>query len=391
MDFYAKAVGIKKELVAHRRYLHKNAETGLVMPKAVEYITQKLKEYGLSPQNCGGGVTAAIGNGKPVILLRADMDALPMKEKSGEIFASVTENAHTCGHDMHAAMLLGAAKLLKGYENKLNGTVKFMFQPGEEILQGCKNMTDSGVLQNPKPDAALCFHTGAGRILPGTFMYNANGVMMSSADNFTITVKGRGGHSAYRHLTLDPINAAVHIYMALQSFMCTEIPPDKNCTVTIGKFAAGDSGNIIPDTAVMQGSVRAKDNATRQLVLKRLPQIVHFTVQSYGLEAETEWTCGTPALQCDKVFTEKIVEYIDKLNIPDKKFIPDTAANASEDFAYIAQCIPSAYIYISAGFEDERGKYVAHNPQVRFNEDCLPTGAAAYAQCAAMWLEDNRI
>ena len=191
MDFYSKVQDIKDEIVTHRRFLHKNAESGNYTPVAAEYITNILKSYGIHSQLCANGVTATVGSGGPVILLRADMDALPMVEQSGESFASTTNASHACGHDMHAAILLGASKLLKQQEKYLNGTVKFMFQPGEETLSGCKTMLEAGVLQNPVPRAALALHTAAGNMLPGTFMYNAGGVMMLSADNFTINIKGK--------------------------------------------------------------------------------------------------------------------------------------------------------------------------------------------------------
>ena len=389
MDYYKQALNIKDEIITHRRYFHTNAETGLEMPKAVEYITETLKGYGIKTDICGGGVTAVIGSGSPVILLRADMDALPMEEQSGETFASVTAAAHTCGHDMHAAMLLGAAKLLKENENSLKGTVKLVFQPGEEILEGCRDMIANGVLCDPKPDVALALHTGAGKILPGTFMYNSKGVMMSSADNFVVTVQGKGGHAAYQNLSVDPVNIAVHIYMALQSLVCLEKPTDKNCTISIGCFQAGDSGNIIPDKAVLKGTLRTDDENCRQQMLKRIADIVKCTAETFGGMAKVDFTSGAPVLKCDNAFTDSVIKYIDGLNIPDKKYITDIKANASEDFAYIAKEVPSAYIYLSAGFGDAKGEYTAHNPKVRFNEESLPMGAAVYAQCATMWLKEN--
>jgi len=389
MDFYSQAVEIKDEIVFHRRFLHKNAESGNFVPKGMEYIANTLKNYGIPSQLCGNGITATVGSGNPVILLRADVDALPMEEKSGESLASTTKAAHTCGHDVHAAMLLGAAKLLKQQEKHLNGTVKFMFQPGEEILAGCKNMLENGLLQNPVPSAALALHTAAGNMIPGTFMYNGGDVMMLSADNFTITIKGRGGHGAYPQLTADPVNAGVHIYSALQSLVCCEVSADKMCVVSVGSFHAGDSGNIIPDSAVMQGAVRTDDEATRRFVTKRMGEIVQLAARCFGCTAELVMTSSAPALVCDEKLTQDIVGYIETLPLPSKNFVSDIKAAASEDFAYVAQMRPSAYIYLSAGFDDERGNFTAHNPKVRFNENVLPVGAAVYAHCAANWLKDN--
>ena len=389
MDFYKRALELKEETVSHRRFLHQNAEVGLDMPIAVEYISKKLTEYGLSPQKCGKGVTATIGHGKPVILLRADMDALPGKEDSGEAFACNKGNFHGCGHDFHAAMLLTAAKLLKETENTLCGTVKLMFQPAEEILCGCQNMVDNGILESPAPDCALAFHVAAGRMPLGMFMYNGGNVMMNSADNFRIEVFGKGGHGAYPNLAIDPINGAVHIYSALQSLGAIEADPKQICTITVGKFQGGDSLNVIPDTAVMEGSLRTDDAICRSNIKRRMEEVVENTARAFGCTAQLTWLASVPPLVCEKAFTESMVNYILELPAPKLTPVPDMKATASEDFAVIAEKIPSAMLYISAGFEDERGDYTAHNPKVQFNEDVCPLGAAAYAHCAARWLEQN--
>ena len=183
MNFYERAVELNEETIENRRYFHTNAEVGLDMPKAQAYVMEKLTEYGLKPEKCGHGVTATLGHGGKVLLLRADMDALPMPEESGEDFAcpTGTEN-HACGHDFHAAMLLTAAKMLKEKEDLLEGTVKFMFQPAEETFEGSKDMIEAGILENPKVDAALAFHVAAGQLPMGLVMYNDKDTMMFSVD-----------------------------------------------------------------------------------------------------------------------------------------------------------------------------------------------------------------
>ena len=389
MDFYNRALQLENETVAHRRFLHSNAECGLDMPLAVKYITETLTRYGLSPQPCGKGVTSTIGHGKPVILLRADMDALAGKEDSGEAFACNKGNFHGCGHDMHAAMLLTAAKLLKEAENSLCGTVKLMFQPGEEILQGCRNMVDNGILEGPKPQCGLALHVAAGSMPVGMFMYNAGGVMMNSADNFSVKIKGKGGHGAYPDLAVDPINTAVHIYTALHSLAAIEADPKQICTLTIGKFHGGDTLNVIPDFAVMEGSVRTDDANCRLKIKRRIEEICHNMSKAFGCTAEINWLAAVPPLVCDKAFTESMVKYMQEMPSAQLTAIADMKATASEDFAVIAEKVPSAMLYLSAGFADERGKHTAHNPKVVFNEEVLPLGAAAYAHCAVKWLEEN--
>ena len=262
MDYMRKAQELREETVAHRRYFHTNAEVGLDMPKAVSYVMNQLTKYGLTPERCGHGVTAGIGTGGKTLLLRADMDALPMGEESGESFACPTgTEAHTCGHDFHAAMLLTAAKLLKENETALGGRVRLMFQPAEETFEGAKDMIAHGILEDV--DAALAFHVTPGQMPVGLFLYNSGGVMMSSVDGFRITVHGQGAHGAYPHSSIDPINIAVHIYLALEALIARESDPGKNCVLTVGNFSAGSAPNIIPYNAVLQCTIRTNDKAIR--------------------------------------------------------------------------------------------------------------------------------
>ena len=383
MDYMARARELFDETAAHRRYFHTNAEVGLDMPRAVEYVMEKLREYGLEPEKCGHGVTASVGRGGKTLLLRADMDALPMGEESGEPFACPTGcEAHTCGHDFHAAMLLTAAKMLKENEKALNGTVKFMFQPAEETFEGAKDMIACGILDGV--DGALAFHVSPGKMPVGLVFYNSGGVMMSSVDGFRITVHGKGAHGAYPHSAVDPINIGVHIYLALEALIARETDPGKNCVLTVGSFNAGSAPNIIPDTAVLQGTIRTNDNACRALLVRRMKEAAEGTARVYGGRAEVEMLSEVPTLVCDLALTAQMVNYLREL--PGLTLCPGIAASASEDFAVAAERVPSAFMYLSAGFEDERGEYPAHNPKVRFNEDVCAIGPAALVHCAARWL-----
>lgn len=389
MNYYDRAAALREETVENRRWLHTNAEVGLHMPKAKEYIMAKLRAYGLEPAGCGEGVTATLGKGGRTILLRADMDALPMAEESGEPFACPTgEAAHACGHDNHAAMLLTAAKLLKESEDTLEGTVKFMFQPAEETFEGSRNMIENGVLEGV--DAALAYHVGPGKMPVGIYMYNAAGTMMSSSDSFTITVKGHGSHGAYPHMSVDPINIGVHIHLALQELIARESDPAHSCVLTVGQFSAGSAPNIIPDTAVLRGTIRTDKNEAREKLLRRLKEVSEGIAAAYGGSAEVKMSAGVPPLICDGKLVNEIVGYMRELPVPGAMAYPDVSASASEDFALVAEKVPSAFMYLSAGFLDERGDWPAHNPKVRFNEDVLPIGAAYLAHCAVRWLQNNK-
>jgi len=388
MDFTKRAEELRGNTIENRRYFHTNAETGLDMPKAVAYVAAKLKEYGIEPVKIGHGITARIGHGGKVILLRADMDALPMPEESGLEFACPSgKEAHTCGHDLHAAMLLTAARMLKEREASLNGTVKLMFQTGEETFEGGKDMIAAGILENPKVDASLSYHVGPGGN-PGGYFYNDESAMMASCDGFRITIHGKGAHGAYPHYSTDPINIAVHIHEALQELIARECDPAESTILTIGHFEAGTAFNIIPETAVLEGSIRTVSQKTREMMVRRMKEISFKTAEVFRGSADVVMLSEVPPLICDPVFTKKILRYMSDMPYPNMFAAPNIKTGGSDDYAEITSRVPSAYIFLAAGFPDEEpGK--SHTPTVRFNEDVLPFGSAALANCAFEWLKEN--
>lgn len=388
MNYYERALELKEETIENRRYIHTNAETGLELPKTKAYVIKKLKEYGLEPQECGYGVTATLGKDGKTILLRADMDALPMREESGLDFACTNGSAHTCGHDFHAAMLLTAAKMLKENEAELDGTVKFMFQPAEETFEGSKNMIENGILDGV--DAAIGYHVSPGKMPVGIYMYNDKTTMMYSVDGFKITVKGKGSHGAYPHIGVDPINIAVHIYLALEALIAREADPSKANVMTIGHFEAGSANNIIPETALLEGTLRTNNTDERKKLVARMKEVATKTAEVYGGSVEIEMVSEVPPLICDPKLTDEVVGYMQELNISGAMSYPGVEASASEDFASVAEKVPSVFMYLSAGYQDERGGYAAHNPKVQFNEDVCPIGSACYAHCAAQWLKNHK-
>ena len=391
MNYYERALELKDETIANRRHIHKNAETGLDLPKTKAYVMKKLTEYGLEPKDCGYGVTATLGKGGKVLLLRADMDALPMPEESGEEFACPTgKEAHTCGHDFHAAMLLTAAKMLKEKEDTLEGTIKFMFQPAEETFEGSKNMIENGILENPPVDAALAYHVSPGKMPIGLFMYNDKDTMMYSVDGFKITIHGKGSHGAYPHVGVDPINIGVHIHLALQELIARESDPTHSCVLTIGQFAGGTAANIIPETAVLQGTIRTNKPEARELLVRRMKEVAEKTAAVYNGTVDIEMISEVPPLICNPKLTDEVVGYMQELGIPGLTPYPGISASASEDFAVIAEKVPSTFMYLSAGYPDERGQYGAHNPKVQFNEGVCPIGPSCLAYCATQWLKNNK-
>ena len=390
MNYYERALELKDETVAHRRWFHTNAEVGLNMPKGQAYVLAELEKLGIAAKPCGHGVSAVIGKPGKCILLRADMDALPMPEESGLDFACPTGmQAHCCGHDFHAAMLLTAAKMLKENEAALEGTVKFMFQPAEETFEGAKDMIENGILENPAVDAALAYHVTSGKMPTGIYMYNNTGTMMFSVDGFKITIKGRGAHGAYPHAGIDPINIAVHVYLALEALIAREVDPAKANVLTVGKFHAGNANNIIPETATLEGTIRSNDKASRELLVRRMKEVAVHTAEVYGGTAEIEMSSQVPPLICDPKLTTEFADMMQNMGIPGATPYPGICASASEDFASIADKVPAVFMYLSAGFPDDRGAVPAHNPKVMFNENVCPMGAASYAHCAAQWLKNH--
>ena len=265
MDFWKRAQELKDEITQNRRRIHQNAEVGLNLPNTKAFVTEKLREYGLKPTECGHGVTATLGKPGKTLLLRADMDALKVKEKTDLPFRSENGSMHACGHDMHAAMLLGAARLLKAHQSELKGTVKLVFQPDEEGFTGAKAMLKAGVLEAPEPQAAMALHVNSGT--PSGLVLCGKGTFMAGCTLFRITVKGVGCHGAMPETGVDPINIAAHIYLALQEITARELPAKTPAIVTMGKFSAGHAPNIIPQEAVIEGTIRTFDRDVTALIL----------------------------------------------------------------------------------------------------------------------------
>ena len=390
MEYLNRATEINPEVIANRRYLHQHPELAFDLDNTVRFVKEKLTEMGYAPADCGDhGVVALAGGRKPgkCILIRADMDALPMKEESGLEFSSLTDSAaHTCGHDTHAAMLLGAAKLLKEMEDEIPGTVKLMFQPAEEMGTGAENMLKAGVLENPHVDASFGIHIFAA--VPAGVLVYGNGPMLSSCDVFEITVKGKGGHGSMPNDTVDPIMVGAHILTALESINSREIAPDSFGVLTVGCFQSGSKFNIIPDTAFMTGTIRTFDSEVREFIKKRLVELAEGTARAYRAEA----TVNFPTQIC-AVITDKDVARIVGESVAAAVGAPRVIGNfkpiaGSEDFGYITSEVPSTFFGLG-GCPTDYPAYPQHSPNIRFNEDAFPVGVAAYVSGAIGWLQSQ--
>lgn len=399
-DYIKRAEELKEEIIFNRREVHKNPETGLHLPQTKAYVQEKLREMGYDPVEIGdSGVTVTVGGKKPgkVFLIRADMDAPPVAEETGLPFASKNGCMHACGHDCHTAMMLGAAKLLKEKEDELCGTVKILFQPAEETLEGAKSMIEHGILENPKVDAAMMLHVNAGYPVPsGVFAFYGWGESYSSADWFRIDIQGKGGHGANPDMAASPVDVLCQINSGIHEIVAMKIPPSVNAVMTVGEVHAGNTGNIIPDTAYMCGTIRTLDENIRKTVKENLEKMVKHTAMARGCTAEVAFTNSAPAARCDEVLTKEMIASFQKAFGAQRAFcLKDVAGGAfatttgTEDFAYITREVPSAIALFMCGNPQEGYKYPLHHPKANFEENLLYLGAAAYAQAASDWLEHH--
>lgn len=388
-EILSEAENIREELVSIRRALHEYAETGFDLKETKAFVMEQLVQMGYEPQECGkSGVVTTIGENKSgkTFLLRADMDALPIKEESGETFACTSGNMHACGHDMHTAMLLGAAKLLKLHEKEIKGCIKLMFQPAEELLEGSKDMIENGVLANPNVDAGMMIHVLSGlSIKEGTVIVSVPGASAPSADYFTINIKGKGCHGSMPQEGIDALIVAVNIVIGLQELSAREMSISDKAIITIGQLKAGESPNVIPDETVIKGSMRTYDENLREYLQTRIKDISENIAKAYRAEASVSFDSGTPTLINDKNLSElaaKCLKEVATVISPEGKL----SGGGSEDFAYISQEIPTIMVAIAAGDKENGYEYPLHHPKVRFDENVLPIGSVVYAYMAMKYL-----
>lgn len=386
--YLIEAQQIFDELVENRRYLHRNAEIKDDLPVTAAFVQKMLDQFGIPNYEISKcGIVGIIGGSKQgkVVMLRADMDALDLTEESGLPFKSETAYAHCCGHDLHTAMLLGAAKILKKHEQELNGTIKLMFQPGEEFFIGAKAMIDAGVLENPKVDIAIDMHMN-GRIPLGNVAI-CKGYTCASCDGFKLTVIGKDCHGAWPHTGIDPINAAAHIYFATQELIARESPGDKTVTLTFGQFSGGNTANIIPGEVIMQGTLRCFDPDVRKKLIHRLHTIIDNLGKAFEVSVQYEVLSDVPALYTTPELQEEITGYCHELGL---KFIEYIPSSASDDFARITEKVPSVFFSLGCKPYGDGPVYPPHNPKIIFNEDALPFGVAIHVQSAIEYLNNHR-
>ena len=389
---YHEAQGLQETMLRHRRTLHQNPEAGAVLPKTKKYVMEQLKALGYTPREiCESGITAEI-TGQDTgrcMLLRADMDALRVREQTELPFRSENGCMHACGHDMHTAMLLGAAELLQRHQAELEGTVKLVFQPDEEGFTGAKTMLGAGVLQNPVPQAAMALHVNSGT--PSGMVLCGRGTFMAGCTLFRITVRGVGCHGAMPETGVDPIHIASHIYLGLQEINARELSAQTPVALTVGHFAGGEAPNIIPQEAVLEGTIRTFDRAVTAKVFERITQIAEGIARAFRGTAQVEELSSAPPLQNSPELVNQMADLAERMFGSRMVYRMDQGGMGSEDFASYTYELPCAYLLLGAGTAQEDPRYgkPMHNEKVVFNEDILPRGAALLTAGALTWLRGD--
>lgn len=401
-SFPTAAAELLPDLVDLRRAIHREPELGLQNPKTLAKIKAALAglplEFREGPSTTGlvailhggaGGGTGGEGANGRSVLLRGDMDALPLTEDTGLDFASETQGAmHACGHDTHVAMLVGAARLLCAARDRLPGTVMFMFQPGEEGHHGARFMLGDGLI-DPLPDAAFALH-----VMPnaphGIFAGRA-GPLLASSDVLSIVVKGAGGHASMPQDAVDPIPVACEIVGAIQAMVTRKMSVFDPVVVTVARIAAGTTNNIIPETAEMEGTIRTLSAAQRARVAAELRRLAPAIAEAHGCSAEVRITEGFPVTLCDHravAFGKGVVE---DMFGPDSWLTMDNPVMGAEDFAYVLEKVPGAMFWLgaSAAGSDWRHCCALHSNRMTLDDSVMARGAALHAALAERFLSEG--
>ena len=380
---------LKPRLVQDRREIHQHPELAFQEVRTAALVAERLGELGI-PHRTGiaeTGVIAVIEGGRPgrTVILRGDMDALPILEETPVPFASENPGVmHACGHDSHTAMLLGAAELLNQRREQLAGTVKLMFQPAEEGGGGAKRMLDEGLLEAPAVDAAFMIHVHPE--LPAGKVGFRSGPSMAGMCRFEIEVRGRGGHAARPHAAVDPVVISAQIVTALQTLVSRELDPTAMGLITLGSITSGTAANIIPDTALIKGTIRAHDRRVMEQLRTRVEELAGGVAKAMRAEAETRYGMAYPPLAADDAMTELAAGAARSLlGAENVEEVPITMG--SEDFAYVLERVPGSVVRLGVRRDGWERALPVHTATFDIDEDALPVGAATMAAIAIDYLD----
>lgn len=389
IDFLPEARSLFEYTRALRRDFHRFPELGFQEVRTAGIVARELGALGLEVSSGLGktGVVALMEGARPgpVLLLRFDMDALPIREETGAEYASQNEGImHACGHDGHTAIGLTVARLLEAHRQELAGTVKFVFQPAEEGLGGAEAMIADGVLENPRPDLALALHLWNEK--PLGWLGITPGPAMSASETFKVRIAGKGGHGAAPHLTIDPVAAAAQIITALQSIVARNVAPLKSAVISVTSVHGGEAFNVIPQVVELQGTIRSFEPEVRALVLERFGQVISGVAGAMGCRAEVEARRVTPAVVNDAGLARRVQAVAARL-LPESAPDNEERTMGSEDMAYLMQETTGCYFFVGSANEARGLNAAHHHPRFDFDEEALPRAAALMAAAAAELLE----
>ncbi len=375
MDMLSRATALMPTLVSWRRTLHACPEIGFDLPQTKTFVTKELNKMGYLPRIIGkGSIVVEIGpKGEDMVLLRADMDGLAVKEETDLSFRAQNGRMHACGHDLHAAMLLGAAWILKEQEASLRRRVRLLFQPAEELLQGATDALSAGVCDGVRE--AYMLHVTVNTKLPvGTVILPPAGVIAPSADFFEISVQGKGCHGADPASGIDPLSVGSRILLGLQHLPAREFPSGKMGALTVGSFQGGDSYNVIPDTARLRGSLRCYGEEFRAFLKKRVEEISHATATGFRASATVSFPTGCPSLKNDETLRNRLLPILEHTLGKEGVLVANSpsSTSGSEDFAVLSNAVPSVMLALAAG---DPGVPL-HHPKIVFDETALSYGTA---------------
>lgn len=380
------------EFIAVRRDIHRHPEMGYKEYRTSDLVAEQLEKFGYQvTRGLGGtGVVGQLqrGSGGKTLGLRADMDALPIEEATGLPYASCKAGImHACGHDGHTAMLLAAARHI-AQNVEFSGTLNLIFQPAEEGLGGAKKMMEDGLFTQFPCDAVFAMHNMPGH--PQGHLVLREGPMMASSDYVTITLDGKGGHGALPHRAVDPVVAGAAIVMGLQSIVSRNVDPQETAVITVGAFQSGIANNVIPQTATLSLSVRALNPQVRELLEKRITELVHAQAQSYGVQARVDYQRGYPVLVNHQRETDFARDVAEALVGADQVTRQGRALTGSEDFAFFLEEVPGCYLLIGNGdgSGDGHGACMVHNPGYDFHDGNIAIGSAFWSLLVQRYLHD---
>lgn len=388
MDLGAEVGNLAGELSATRREFHRIPELGFEEHKTSALVAEKLRVLGLTPQTgvAETGVVATIEGGEPgpTLLLRADMDGLPVEERTGVEYSSTHPNRmHACGHDTHITMLLGAAKVLLRQRETLRGSVKLVFQPAEEGLGGARVMIEQGVLENPAVDAALGFHVWNN--LPVGQIGVREGPVMASSDRIKITIAGQGGHGAMPHRSADAIVGAAQVITALQTIVSRSVSPVEPAVITIGTIEGGYAPNVIADRVMMTGTVRTFHEDLWKAMPGHIERVVHGVCAAMGVQGTVEYNRGYPPTVNEPGMTELVREAATEVMGAEAVVYPEQSTGA-EDFSFFLQAVPGNYFFIGSANPLKGASQPHHHPEFNVDEDAMPNGVKVIVASALKYL-----